>query len=81
MEWAHHPVTKEFLQELCDSKQETMEAWAMEKFTAATAEQTSVVNATAIGGVRVLDQLIEQISGYQEALDSGIELVQGAQHG
>ena len=60
MDWAHHPVTEEFLQQLVDSKQDTMEAWAAEKFTAHTPEGTAVVNATALGGIRVLDQLIEK---------------------
>lgn len=63
MEWAYHPVTEEFLQQLVASKQDTMEAWAAEKFTAGTTEATAVVNATALGGVRVLDQLIEQLQG------------------
>lgn len=66
MDWAHHPVTEEFLQQLVDSKQDTMEAWAAEKFTAHTPEGTAVVNATALGGIRVLDQLIEQIDGIRK---------------
>lgn len=38
----------------------------MEKFTALTSEQTAVMNATALGGVRVLDQLISEIEAAQE---------------
>ena len=60
-EWAHHPVTQEWLEQLQESKAETMEAWAAEAFVGATPEATQSFNATALGGVRVLKQLIEEI--------------------
>lgn len=80
MEWAHHPVTLEHLQEIKESRQETLEAWAKEKFTAATSEQTVAANATALGGIRVLDQMIEHIETYQKAIDSEVNLVPGVHH-
>jgi hypothetical protein len=58
-----------------------MEAWAREAFIAATAEQAAVMNATAIGGVRVLDQLIEQVTEYQKYEDGKIEFIKGGRHG
>lgn len=72
MDWAHHPVTEEFLQELQGSKQETMEAWAAEGYTAQTAEETAIMNATALGGIRVLDQLIEQLTAIRRAPDGEV---------
>lgn len=64
--WAYHPVTLEFLQTLRGSRQETMEVWAKEGYTGRTLEETAVQNATALGGLRVLDQVI----GNVEALHS-----------
>lgn len=60
-EWAHHPVTQEWLQQLRDSKQDTMEAWASESFVGKGCESTAMQNATALGGVRVLAALIELV--------------------
>lgn len=81
MEWAHHPVTKEFLQELKDSRQDTMEAWAQEKFVGQVAEETAVQNATALGGVRVLDQLIEQIEDDGRDVETEERALEGESHG
>jgi len=44
-----------------------MEAWAGEAFVGLSAEQGQIQNATAIGGVRVLNDLIAQIVELQEA--------------
>jgi len=60
-EWAHHPVTQEFLQQLRNSKQDTMEAWASEAFIGEGIEATAMQNATALGGVRVLVEMIDQL--------------------
>ena len=60
-EWAHHPVTQEWLEQLQASKAETMEAWASEAFVGATPEATAIYNAAALGGVRVLKELIGEI--------------------
>ena len=61
-EWANSPVTKEFKSKLEASLMEAMGAWAGEVFIGATAEATCIANATALGGVRVLRELIENIS-------------------
>lgn len=60
-EWKQHPVTQEFLAKLKESKQETMEMWASEQFVGETSELTLAANTAALGGMRVLDQVIEQI--------------------
>lgn len=60
-EWAFHPVTQEFLTNLTESRQETMESWAQERYIGATTEHTGLVNAKALGGIRLLDQIIDLI--------------------
>lgn len=77
MEWAHSPVTQELLAELRGSKQETMEAWASEVFIGVNAEETSVKNATALGGVRVLTDLIGRIEDYQSYVDDSVDMIEG----
>jgi antitoxin component HigA of HigAB toxin-antitoxin module len=59
-EWAHHPVTQEFMKKLQDSLEEAKDAWAAEQFVAATPELSMQYNATALGGVRVLKELLDQ---------------------
>lgn len=54
-------MTQEWLAELQASKMATMEAWAAEAFVGAIPDATHVYNATALGGVRVLNQLIGEI--------------------
>ena len=66
VEWARSPVTQELLVQLQVSRHETMEAWAGEAFVGLSAEQGQIQNATAIGGVRVLNDLIAQIVELQE---------------
>lgn len=61
MEWAQHPVTQFLLSRLKSAKQETMEAWAQEKFVGETIEKTYGENAKALGGLAVLDQVIDLI--------------------
>lgn len=60
-EWAQNPVTKEFLKSLKDDREAAKESWAAEQFVAATAEGTMMQNAAALGGVRVLEQIIENL--------------------
>ena len=72
-QWAHSPVTEEFLTGLQESKQEAMEAWAKEAFIGSDMAATAQMNATAIGGIRVLDQLIEVITEYRQSPDEDIE--------
>lgn len=60
-EWKQHPVTQEFLAHLKASRQETMEAWARGAYVGETAELTLAANTAALGGVKVLDQVIDHI--------------------
>ena len=74
-QWAHNPVTEEFLQQLRDSKQEAMEAWAKEAFVGNDIATSAQQNATAIGGIRVLDQLIGAIEEYRQLPEDDIERI------
>jgi hypothetical protein len=65
-EWRQHPVTQEFLASLKASKQEAMEMWAGEKFVGETAELTLAANTAALGGMRLLNQVIDQIEAMGE---------------
>jgi hypothetical protein len=65
-EWAHHPVTEEFLSRLTEAKQETMIAWTQEAFVGDNEHRTVVYNATALGGMRVLNNNIEYITGLRD---------------
>lgn len=67
-EWVHHPVTMEFLQILKESKQETMEMWASEAF------ESPEQNAAAIGGIRVIDQILDRVDAMKITDDNGNEI-------
>lgn len=71
LEWAHNPVTQELLAQLRSSKQEAMESWAAEAFVGMTMEEGGLQNATALGGVRVLVDLITQLEEMQQT--EGVE--------
>ncbi len=66
-------MTKALLQQLRDSKQDVMESWAMEVFIGESMEQGQLQNATALGGVRVLNDLIEQLTETIEEHKEGEE--------
>ena len=66
-EWARNPITEEFLATLKGTKQEAMEIWATEGYIGTSGEQTLQQNATALGGIRVLDQAIGIIESYLES--------------
>lgn len=61
LEWKQHPVTQEFLQQLKASRQEAMEAWAAGVYVGETAEATLAANTAALGGVKLLSQVIDAI--------------------
>jgi hypothetical protein len=69
-EWAHHPVTQEFLLSLQEARQGTMEAWAQERYTADRGELTLQANAKALGGIGVLDQILDLIEGYKASAEA-----------
>ena len=45
-------MTKEVMQAFSNSRKDAMEAWAEERF------ETEIQNAAALGGIRVLNQII-----------------------
>jgi hypothetical protein len=63
-EWSHNPVTQAFANTLRNSRQSTMVAWSQEAF------RSDVENAAALGGIRVLNELIsdieDEMKGYAE---------------
>lgn len=65
VEWGQHPVTKEFLSQLVSSRMETVFAWGNENFVGNSMEQGALQNATALGGIRVLTDLIDQLLALQ----------------
>ena len=65
-DWTAHPVTQEFLKVILESRQLTMETWAKEGYTGATAEQSALMNTKALGGIDTLDKVLELIEGYKE---------------
>ena len=75
-EWAHHPVTLEFLSHLKAVRQGTMESWARGNLTRESVDGTVQVNAEAIGGVSTLTQTIELIEEWK-SLETGLEGVEG----
>ena len=74
-EWAYHPVTQEFLGDIQNSLQETQDAWASELFVGDSIEQGAIQNAAALGGVRVLKELISRMVELQHSADATIERV------
>lgn len=68
-EWYHHPVTQQFLQGLVSDRYATMETWARQGYTAETPEKTVQANATALGGVEVLAQVIDLIEDCRNAVE------------
>lgn len=60
-EWTQHPVTQEFLKKLEQSRQETLETWAREGYISDSAERSALMNAKALGGIGLLDQIIDLI--------------------
>lgn len=71
-EWAQQPATKVLLEQLKESKAEAMEAWASEQFIGKSLEEGALQNATALGGIRVLTDLIAQISDIDETEEGEI---------
>lgn len=68
-------MTEEFLEGLKAAKQEAMEAWAKEAFVGIDMAATAQANATAIGGVRVLDQLVDNINEFRQIAEEDIERI------
>jgi len=77
-EWSQHPVTMELVGFLGESKQQTMEAWANEHYVGATQEQTAAQNAKALGGIDLLNKVLELLASYQPEELSGT--VEGGAH-
>lgn len=68
-EWLHHPVTQEFLHNLRVTKQGTMEDWAKQSFP------SEIENAAALGGIQVIDQILERVDAMRITDDNGEEIL------
>lgn len=64
-EWLYHPVTQEFLEDMRQVKQKTMEAWAKQAYS------TPETNAAAIGRTEQLQDLIDTIEGFRDQTQEG----------
>lgn len=58
-EWKTHPATKAFLLDLRRRQLEGMAEWAQRVHTRDTMAEGAVANAEALGGMRLLQALIE----------------------
>ena len=58
-------MTLELVQLLKDSRQATMEEWAKEQYIADTGERTLQANAKALGGIDLLDKVLETLESYR----------------
>lgn len=56
--WCSLPGTQQFLKELSHLRLQTMEDWAHRAFEGTNIEEMAVQNAYALGGIRVLDDLL-----------------------
>lgn len=70
-EWAHHPVTLELVATLLASKADAMENWARERFVDENPLVAAQKNAAAIGGIRVVDQILDLVENFKHAIDDG----------
>lgn len=62
-EWQHHPQTKELLNRLQQARQETCHNWSKGEFIGDSLEEMALRNAKALGGISVLDQIIDIVTG------------------
>lgn len=67
--WISSPVGEEFFRNLVESRQETLECWAREGYIGDSAERSALMNAKALGGVGMLEQLISQLQAMKEMND------------
>ncbi len=62
-EWRHLDATKAFLADLKERVEEGKASWASQQYQKDTLEQTALANAQALGGMKVLQTLIEFLEG------------------
>ena len=75
-QWRNQPETQQFFLELQASRLEAMEAWAHEKYTGSNQEEWALANATALGGLRVLNDLMDKkvfVETKQIAMEAFVE--------
>lgn len=63
LEWQQHPQTKVLLSRLQLSRQETCHNWSKGEFVGDSLEEMALRNAKALGGISVLDQIIDIVTG------------------
>jgi hypothetical protein len=61
VEWLQHPQTKKLVKALEAARLEAMEAWANKEFIGSTMEETNARNAAALGGVGMVDQILDAV--------------------
>jgi len=58
-EWKQHPATQAFLRDLKDREAEGKATWAAQQYQKETLEASALANATALGGMQLLQSLID----------------------
>ncbi len=66
-EWATHPVTRAFLEDLKETHQDTLEAWGNGAYVGDSGEETLQFSAKALGSLDMLKQIIKRIDDLREA--------------
>lgn len=72
IEWRQHPVTRYLLADLAEQVAELQDAWGRGAFTTETADGTLQLNASSIGAVKALQEVIldiREIAGEDEDED------------
>lgn len=59
-------MTQELLRHLKESRIETAYEWSREAYVGETGDQTLQANAKALGGIDLLNKLIEKLEAYNE---------------
>lgn len=62
-EWRHLDATKAFLADLRERVSEGKDSWASQLYQKDSLEATALANAKALGGMQVLQTLIEFLEG------------------
>jgi hypothetical protein len=67
LQWAQHPMTLRFLQELLEDKRELMECWARKQFVGENSDQTNFLNARALAKVETIEEIVSNVESSVEA--------------
>lgn len=64
-QWRDHPVTRALLADMVSRQTEAAQIWANKGYQRETAEATAMANSEALGGMQVLQSMVEFLRGEQ----------------